>query len=46
MRKKDTTMQKKGGDARAKKLSKERRKEIASNAANVRWGKLDKAANV
>lgn len=29
----------KGGRARAKKLSKKRRKEIAVNAAKVRWGK-------
>lgn len=28
----------KGGDARAKKLTKKRRKEIATNAANKRWG--------
>lgn len=28
----------KGGHARAKKLSKKRRKEIATNAANARWG--------
>lgn len=28
-----------GGAARAKKLSKKRRKEIASNAAKVRWAK-------
>lgn len=29
----------KGGKARAKKLSAERRKEIAQKAAKVRWGK-------
>jgi hypothetical protein len=28
-----------GGVARAKKLTKKRRKEIASNAAKARWGK-------
>ena len=28
-----------GGKARAKKLSKKRRSEIARNAANARWGK-------
>jgi transcriptional regulator of met regulon len=28
-----------GGAARAKKLSKKRRKEIATNAANARWRK-------
>lgn len=28
-----------GGNARAKKLTKKRRKEIATNAANARWGK-------
>jgi len=27
-----------GGNARAKKLTKKRRKEIATNAANKRWG--------
>lgn len=30
-----------GGDARAKKLSPERRKEIARRAAEARWGKSD-----
>ncbi len=30
---------KKGGPARAKKLSKKRRSEIAAKAAQVRWGK-------
>ena len=30
---------KKGGPARAKKLSPERRKEIAKKAAQARWGK-------
>jgi hypothetical protein len=29
----------KGGPARAKKLSSKKRKEIAKNAAKVRWGK-------
>ena len=29
----------KGGRARAKKLSAKRRQEIARNAADVRWGK-------
>jgi hypothetical protein len=29
----------KGGQARAKKLSAKRRKEIARKAANTRWGK-------
>lgn len=29
----------KGGKARAKKLTKKRRSEIARNAANTRWGK-------
>lgn len=29
----------KGGNARAKKLSKKRRVEIATNAANARWAK-------
>lgn len=29
----------KGGRARAKKLTKKRRKEIATKAANARWGK-------
>lgn len=28
----------KGGNARAKKLTKKRRKEIATKAANARWG--------
>lgn len=32
---------KKGGDARAKKLSRRRRKLIATNAANARWSKGD-----
>jgi len=32
-------MGQKGGEARAKKLSKKRRTEIARNAANARWGK-------
>jgi hypothetical protein len=32
-------MGQKGGVARAQKLSKKRRSEIARNAANVRWGK-------
>ncbi len=31
----------KGGQARAKKLSKKRRAEIAKNAAAKRWGKED-----
>ena len=31
----------KGGKARAKKLSKERRSEIAKNAAKTRWNKKD-----
>ncbi len=31
----------KGGRARATKLSPERRAEIASHAANARWGKSD-----
>ena len=31
----------KGGKARAKKLSKKRRKEIAKKAAEARWGKKD-----
>ena len=31
----------KGGAARAKKLSKRRRKEIASHAAAARWGNAD-----
>jgi hypothetical protein len=30
----------KGGKARAKALTPERRKEIAEKAANARWGKL------
>lgn len=29
-----------GGHARAKKLSKKRRKEIATNAARARWSKM------
>ena len=32
-------MGQKGGKARARKLSKKRRSEIARNAANARWGK-------
>lgn len=28
-----------GGDARAKKLSKERLSEIGKNASDIRWGK-------
>lgn len=32
----------KGGPARAKKLSKERRREIAQKAARARWGKSTK----
>ncbi len=32
---------KKGGPARAKKLSKERRSEIARKAAKVRWSRAD-----
>ncbi len=32
---------KKGGKARAKKLSKERRSEIARNAAKARWGTVE-----
>jgi hypothetical protein len=35
----DKDIQSLGGKARAAKLSKEERKEIASNAAQVRWGK-------
>ena len=31
----------KGGKARAKKVSKRRRSEIASKAARTRWGKTD-----
>jgi hypothetical protein len=31
----------KGGDARAKKLSKKRRSEIAKKAAKARWSKKD-----
>lgn len=31
-----------GGKARAKNLSKKRRKEIAKKAADARWGKQDK----
>jgi hypothetical protein len=31
---------KKGGKARAEKLSPERRREIASKAAKVRWGRI------
>ncbi len=31
----------KGGDARAKKLSPEKRKEIAAKAAKARWDKKD-----
>src|SRR5258707_10006355 len=33
----------KGGEARAKKLSPERRKEIARNAVEARWAKAGKA---
>src|SRR5579863_2273732 len=33
----------KGGDARAKKLSPERRREIARNAVEARWAKAGKA---
>ena len=32
-------MGQRGGEARAKKLSKKRRSEIARKAANARWGK-------
>lgn len=31
-----------GGNSRAKKLTKKRRREIASNAAKARWGKEKK----
>lgn len=31
-----------GGNSRAKKLTKKRRKEIATNAANARWSKVKK----
>lgn len=34
-------MGRRGGQARAKKLSKERRREIAKLAANKRWNKRD-----
>lgn len=34
-----------GGTARAKKLSKKRRVEIARNAANARWGKRKENGN-
>jgi len=34
-----STLGRKGGNERAKKLSKKRRSEIARNAANARWGK-------
>ena len=33
---------KKGGKARAEKLTPERRSEIAKKAANIRWGKSSK----
>lgn len=35
-------MQKKGGEARAAKLSAERRQQIASNAAKTRWANQSK----
>ena len=34
-----------GGPARAKKLSKKRRKEIARQAANTRWNRLSTPSN-
>ena len=34
-------MGRKGGEARAQKMSKTRRSEIASKAARARWGKAD-----
>lgn len=36
----------KGGRARAVKLSRKRRKEIAKHAANVKWDKVKKQKNI
>ena len=35
---------KKGGPARAKKLTKKRRSDIAKKAANARWGKKEQSS--